>query len=281
MRLCRGALFTAWLVALAVPTAAIGAKIVLEAPTSAEPSAELLLRELQQIERSLGPHEVSWLQPDAPTPSGSWALRKWEISDQGRDLQVIAEFTSPHRTAPAYEIGSCEDCLEADRKPSGLVIENALRDLLNRTLLHPTRGFMGYVEAPLCEREVDNVYRFSRAKLDAPKVEPGLSTIQARFWPEIFLAMDVPEYRTEPFLFGDPSGESTRFINLLKDRQHKDVSLRIDNLSTRAEIQLLDGEVCAGAAVQDRKLRLYLKQTPVPQIYFGTQSRTDSSTGGR
>lgn len=233
--------------------------------------------ELQELSFRIQPHAVHWTEAGAwSPPDGAWGLGRWQIFDEGSDLELHAEFVTPSGRVAA--LGICPGCL---RKTGGrwtdLVIENALKDLLNRTLFDPELGFMGFVQASRCSTvKVVDVYLFSSARLRARHGDPGLCEVGPRFWRKTHLELEVPELRDDALEF---SGSGGSLVDRLGSCTATDLELETTVGSTR-EIEFLDHDLCQRTSLGERSLRFMLSPEEPTPLTFEDLDRTDRVTGG-
>jgi hypothetical protein len=251
-----------------------------------EGSVEVKLgQELMKLEDALLPHRVHWQEPgEWSVPAGAWGLGRWATLVTGTDLKIQAEFVSPVSAGEEPPVGACRRCLDPKtRQVTDLVVENAVKDLLNLTLFDPGRGFMGYVEARRCSYVRDNTYRFPKARLASADGTPGLCTVERLlYWEEVLLGLRAPENSSAaPFQFRTAPGpaEVRSPVHVLRGCEATDLDLKVKGpLGPRQRV--LDGSLCTGEPLDDPRLHVMLRREPITQTTFPGIGRTESFMGG-
>ena len=259
---------------------------------------DLLRAELEELEDKLAPHEVHWVDPVAwEAPAGAWGFGRWMVHKEGYNLTLYADFSSPldgARPSPETLAGTCRACLrKTDGEITEVVIENALHDLLNKTLFDPRRGPMGYVEAKACSHAGDLLYRFPGARLDAARGAPGFRTVQATFWTRIYLGLQAKGRSDGPLQFhhseasvaaypeascpGSPP--TSPLAKRLQSCPDTDLLLEAKRLSP-SQLELLRTALCTGGSPEARQLRLMLDQEEIVPRTIGLKTRTEPASGG-
>jgi hypothetical protein len=259
------------------------ADIAFERPAARVPGATALLQELTDTKSKLNPRSFQWLEEGQPVPSGFWGLTEWDISDDGSKLQLKAKFTRPGSpSTKPIKVATCSGRINDDLSLSRRLVESCIHDLLNQTFFDPQEGFVGFVEAPICEHDSDNDYRFTNLRLKAVNREPGLTRIATKQWRTIQLAMKSALDPRRPYLFSDLRASAEEPFGNLKTLGPEDSLLRLDNAAAGADnwIDYLDDTECRGNAVPRRTLRFYLEHTKPVDSTFSPLGRTTPSGGG-